>query len=197
MDRPVERELLEKILDAAIYAPSAENNQSTELIIVQNRQVISDLVKRTIGYLTTNMKILKNPVMGRVAQLLYGEMLKGENRQRLIHDIQLLYERYMNGDDWILHHAPAVILFHGNKQMTLAAANANLAVQNASLVVETLGLGSFYTGYLVVAAESNREIPRSLGIPTANKIYGALAVGYPQYEYKKWIGRVNPNVKWL
>ena len=42
-DRPVEKEKIERILDAALRAPSARNSRSSEFIIISDRKLLSRL----------------------------------------------------------------------------------------------------------------------------------------------------------
>lgn len=42
-DRPVEREVVEKILEAALTAPSSRNSHSTHFMVIENRDIIRHL----------------------------------------------------------------------------------------------------------------------------------------------------------
>ena len=75
--------------------------------------------------------------------------------------------------------------------------NAHLAMQNATLMAHSLGLGSFYTGLLLTAAQRDKSIENMINLPKNHKIYGGLAIGYPKYEFKKWIERKTPEMSWL
>jgi nitroreductase len=113
-----------------------------------------------------------------------------EDFDRIVNDVR-------NGRDTILHNAPALILFHADRGASFAAVNANLALQNATFVAEALGLGSFYTGYVVVACDHGNSIPKFLSLPNNHKIYGGLALGYPKFKFKNWIERKTPRIRWL
>ena len=80
---------------------------------------------------------------------------------------------------------------------TFAGTNANIAVHNAALAAETLGLGCFYTGFVVHVSERDDSIARYVGLPETHQIYGALAMGYPRLKYKKWPERNPAKVTWL
>jgi hypothetical protein len=34
-------------------------------------------------------------------------------------------------------------------------------------------------------------------LPENHKVYGALAIGYPRFEFKKWPERRTPEITWL
>ena len=80
---------------------------------------------------------------------------------------------------------------------TFAGVNANLALHNAALAAETVGLGCFYAGFVVVAAERDDSIARLLSLPENHKIYGALALGHPLLKFKNWVERKPARVTWM
>lgn len=53
-DRMVPRELINQVVAAGIYAPSAENRQSTKCIVIQNEEIIANL-SRIDGVFDGNM----------------------------------------------------------------------------------------------------------------------------------------------
>jgi nitroreductase len=75
--------------------------------------------------------------------------------------------------------------------------NANLALHNATLAAEALGLGCFYAGFVVTAGERDDRISKIVSLPETHKIYGALAMGYPKLNFKKWPERNQANVTWV
>jgi hypothetical protein len=64
------------------------------------------------------------------------------------------------------------------------------------LLCHSLGLGCFYAGYVVSACKRDSSIPDLLSIPKKNQVYGALAMGYPKFKYKKWIERRPARIEW-
>ena len=98
----------------------------------------------------------------------------------------------------ILNGAPVLILFCGDSAGgSFASINANLALHNAALAAETLGLGCFYGGFVVIASEREARIARLAGLPETHKIYGALALGWPRLTYKAWPQREPARVTWV
>jgi hypothetical protein len=101
------------------------------------------------------------------------------------------------GEDLLLCDAPLFIAFHAEESMGFPSENANLALCYAMLTGMSLGLGSFYTGFVVMACKNDRAIPQVLSLPDNHHIYGGLAMGYPRFKYKNWIERKPPKVKWI
>lgn len=193
-DTPVDRELLSQVIASAQLAPSAHNNQSTEYVVVTDRAMTQRMVELTAQFLAKTAKQLRNPILRRIMTLLARDEVKGA--LEMLDDFERVVTETKKGKDPVLHDAPAVILFHGAKTDTYSYANAQLAIQNAALMAASLGLGAFYTGYLVAACLRERKIPELLGIPKDCGIHCGLAVGWPRLKYSKWPPKGAAKVKW-
>jgi nitroreductase/NAD-dependent dihydropyrimidine dehydrogenase PreA subunit len=192
--KDVEKEVIGTIIDGARFAPSAKNTQSTQFIVIQDRMLLHSVASATAEWLGRTAKRLKNPLL-RKLYLLRGEK-NAEEVTRWISQFELIAERMRGGSDPILRNAPALVLFHADQSITFAEANANLAVQNAMLIASSLGLGTFYTGYVVAASDRDKTLRRILELPIKHKVYGGLAIGYPEIMFSKWIERNPPVITW-
>jgi nitroreductase len=113
-------------------------------------------------------------------------------------EMEGLANLYDQGTDLILREAPVLLLFCADSVGgTFAGVNASIAVHNAALAAETLGLGCYYTGFVVIVSERDDSIARLVSLPETHKIYGALAMGYPKLKFNKWPERNPAKVTWL
>lgn len=190
--KPVKRALIEQMINGARFAPSAHNAQSTQFLVIQDQATLNQIVRLTIDQLRRWCKWLNHPLV-RLGNRLF---LKA-NLQEIVEGFATLVHQYEQGTDGILYGAPVLVLFHGDRHAPFAATNAHLAVQNASLVCETLGLGAFYTGFVLFACKVNRAITRLLSLPPHHRIYGGLAIGYPRFHYHHWIDRNPAHIQWM
>ena len=102
------------------------------------------------------------------------------------------------GRDPVLHNAPSLILFHAEERpMSWADINASLALHNAALMAYSQGLGSVFIASLVNACARDKLVQLLIKLPENHKVYGALAIGYPRFEFKKWPERRTPKITWL
>jgi len=60
------------------------------------------------------------------------------------------------GEDLILCDAPLFIAFHAEESIGFPAENATMAISYAMLAGMSLGLGSIYTGFVVMACRNDR-----------------------------------------
>jgi len=194
-DDPVRRELIEKVIDGARLAPSAHNVQSTEYIVVRDKAVLHKIVQLTARYFAKTARQLRNPTTRTLLRMVAGKEVEGA--VDLLPDFDLIAEAVQSGKDPILRGAPCFLVFHAEQGANFSVVNANLALHNATLVCQALGLGSFYTGYVVGACKRDKSIPELLSIPDGHQIYAAMALGHPRFEFRNWIERRPPQVEWI
>lgn len=192
---PVEKEKIQKIIEAACYAPNAHNHQSTEYIVIQDRKVLDQISKYSAEYLKGLTNTFKSPVVRNTAGFFVPNVIK--DLYSMLEDFNKVANAYNDGKDLILHDCPALIIFHGSDRIGFSDVNASLALQNATYMVQGLELGCYYCGYVVATAQRTKSINKLLALPKHNKILGALAIGYPNIKHTKWIERKTSKVVWI
>lgn len=196
-EKAVEREVIEKVLEAARFAPSGHNQQTTEFIVIQDKEIIHKIASITAKCLDKQAKQYQNPVAKTIMRLTMGRRT-AEYLSELGPELAGLVSIFNSGKDWILRNAPVLMLFCSDSLGGfMARTNANLALQNAALAAETLGLGCFYVGFIIIAGNRDNSIERLLSLPKTHKIYGALAMGYPRLKFNRWPERNQAKVTWM
>jgi nitroreductase/NAD-dependent dihydropyrimidine dehydrogenase PreA subunit len=194
LDKPVDKELLETIVDASRFAPSTNNIQSNEWLIVQDKVLLETIKKETYSYFKGITGRLNNPLI----RLLYVLSRRPETKSTFanLHNLQKIVRKENNNRDFFLHNAPVLLVAHSKKTIGFSDLDAHFALHNATLMIQTLGLGCFFAGYVVVACRKNRYLQRLLPIPADHHIHGCLALGYPKISYQKWIEKLPAHVSW-
>jgi nitroreductase len=196
-NRTVEKEKLERVLEVARFAPSGHNEQSTEFVVIQDQAMIHEIGKLTAA----GLKKLALPFKSAIGRLIMRAMIGKRGTEyvgELAPEFEKLASLYRAGTDIILHEPPVLLLFCADSVGgAFASTNANIALHNAALAAEALGLGCFYTGFVVTVSERDDSIAKYVGLPETHKIYGALAMGYPKIKFRKWPERNPANVTWI
>ena len=199
-DKPLAKETIERIIDGARFAPSGHNSQSTEFLVVQNKDVLKQVSATVIEYLKFEIRRFGNPLFRTFALLADREL--AESGLHEISGFKQMIRLFESGEDPILNYAPTLLAFHAPRTVGFADLNAQLALQNASLVAHSLSIGHFYAGWVLSPCRApraqawNRRIPSLLGFPHGNVLYGALALGYPIPRFKNMIERKPPHIRW-
>jgi nitroreductase/NAD-dependent dihydropyrimidine dehydrogenase PreA subunit len=194
-ESPVEKELLEKIIQLAKYAPTSHNCQSTKYLIIQNKDLLKEVSRLTVEYSAKVKRKLQNPFIRTLLLLIVGEAIK--TPISLIPTFERIKKSWNEGKDPILHNAPTVIVFYAKTIAPFAEINANLALYNVSLICHQLSLGSFCAGSVMHFCQRENKINKLLNIPEGHNIYGVLAVGQPKYKFKKWVERKPADIQWM
>jgi nitroreductase len=164
--KPVEKATLEKLLDAAIQAPSANNRQPWTFGIIEG-------VERLRGYSDRAKAALLVQIAGNPDQ--------AEFRARL-----------SNPDFTIYYGAPALVCIY-TKSGGGGKGDCAMAAQNLMLAAHELGLGTCWIGLGQVLFDSP-ELKRELGVPAGCAAVGQLIVGYPEGELPAPTPRSAPEV---
>jgi len=194
-DKPVLREELELILEAARVAPTGHNLQNVQYVVVQDRAILNAITKIVVRYFANVAKQLRNPLLRSFYRMVLSQS-ELDGILTMLPDFDIIAEKYAAGHDPILRGAPCLMLAHSLRSENFPETNAALAMHNASLMAHSMGIGSFWTGYVVGACKRNRRIPDMLGIPCEHEVYAGLALGHAGVDYPKWIQRKPIKVIW-
>ena len=189
-DKPVEREVIQKILDAAATAPMGFPPHSTEIVVIDSREELDFLLEQLVNDYTKTLKAFSNPIGRTIVRLNAG----AENYHSLKHDI-LRVASHANhvyresGADNYMRGASVLMLFHGNRRALSYEENAHLICNYAMLAALSVGLGSTIIGLIPPVVDRSKLLRERYGIPKDNKVCTSLVVGYPKYKYRRGIRR--------
>lgn len=157
-DRQVEEPLLEQVLQAGLYAPSAGNNQYSRIVVCQDREV--------------------NEKLGRINRWM---QFKGKDPGTVAHSISA--EQPSIQDDFSLlsgyYNAPTVLTIFC-KDHKYVYEDAAMIGENMLLAAHFLELGACYIGRAdeVFATEYGMETRRRWGVPDDMKAVSSVLLGY-------------------
>ncbi|MFO7975468.1 MAG: nitroreductase family protein [Candidatus Hydrogenedentota bacterium] len=193
-DAEVEQRMVERIIEAAQLAPTAHNLQNVEYIVVREKDELKAISDMAVRFFEKMAKQLRNPLVRGIVRLTAGHEAK--SLLEFVPEMEGMVKGYKKGKDFILRGVPCLIVCHVERNIHLPEANAMLALHNASLLAQTMGLGSFLVGYLVGVCGRDRSIPDFLGVPKTHQVHGVLALGYPKLTFSRWPKRKPPKVTW-
>ena len=165
---PVDEKTIRELIDAAIQAPSAVNQQPWSFCVVRDQAVLA-----------------------RISHEAKAHMLRTSPAALLPH----FQERLSNPAFHIFYHAPALILISSAAESPWAVENCSLAAENLMLAAYSEGLGAcwigFAQGYLnTPQGKAAIEAPREW-VQIAPIIVGApKTTPHP-------VGRAAPEIRWI
>ncbi|MBN1432911.1 MAG: nitroreductase [Methanomicrobiaceae archaeon] len=171
-NKAVPDDVIEKLIDAGIHAPSALGLYPWSFVIVKNQNMmkrISDFAKPIV------IEGLKKSKGGGMTQR-YLEMTGEEGFS-------------------IFYNAPCLLLVLGRNNAAFADIDCSLCAQNIMLAAHSLGLATCWIGsarYL----EKDSGLVSALGIPDGYHLVAPLILGYPDVA-PEMPGRTEPGIVWV
>lgn len=174
--RAVSKESLVKLIETARYAPSGHNSQGAQWLVLGNKEQLV----RLKGHVADWMRFMLDKMPEAALSMHMDKTL----------------ERWESGADVILREAPVVIVAHAEKTNQMAPATCTIALTYLELAATSMGLGSCWAGYFNAAANTFPPMQEALALPEGHQAFGAMMVGYPQFQYKRMVPRLTPDITW-
>lgn len=155
---PVEQEKLDRILEAGRQAPSGGNNQTSHFFVIRNRNVLDKLIAMTEKAFA-DMEVTENT---------YASMRHSITASR-------------KGGYVFCYNAPVLIVAANRKDYGNNIADCACALENMMVAANALDLGTCWINQLKWLNEEPEivEYLRGFGLKEEERVYGAVAVGYP------------------
>ncbi|HUJ03883.1 MAG TPA: nitroreductase family protein [Rhizomicrobium sp.] len=166
---PVSREVLTQLIDAAIQAPSAMNEQPWHFSVVTDKGQLSRISERAKAYLMEE----------------FGEGSHMDHIRQTLGDPQFQ----------IFYHAPALVVISAPKSAQWAVEDCALAAENLMLAAQAMKLGTCWIGF----AQSwlNTDDGRAaIGLDETQMPVAPIIVGHPKHTPPA-VPRRKPNIKWI
>lgn len=170
--RQIDEELLQQILQAGLYAPSAGGKQGVIFAVCQDKEVNERLGKIKRANSNPHMATAKNYV---------------SREQTSIADDPKLINAF--------YDAPTVITMFAPKNFLFSADDCAVAAENMMLAADSLGIGSCYIGqgWTAFADSYGQEILRKWEIRTDYYAVMQLLLGYPKADDKHPAAKARKN----
>ena len=160
-ERPIEKALINEVIEAGRMAPSAINMQPWKFHVLTNKELIKRLSKeisRAAASEISKMKIRK--LMKLAASFFY-----------LSHGLD-----FLKLEDAVFHGAPAVIFISSPKANEWADLDIGMCSQNIMLAAQSLGLASCPIGFAKYVEKTKSY--KKLGIAETEQVIIAIIIGY-------------------
>jgi len=196
--KAVPKELLERIVEAITFAPPGFTPIKTEIVVVQDAEVIRKALPYMIEVYDYLVKAMGNPV-GR----LFIRRKVGGKKFSVIknHVVPLMKNRLpelkKGVEDTITRYAPAMIVFHANKNAENFEADLYIALTYGFLAAHALGLGGSAMDLIPPAIQNSQALRKMFLVPDGNEVVASMILGYPKYSYPRAIKRRLRNVTWI
>ncbi len=168
-DETVDEQLIHRLINAAVHAPSAVNAQSWTFTVVRDQGVLDRISREAKAHMLANMPA-------------------GEHAD---HFHSLLSDANYH----IFYHAPALILVSSTADGPWILENCALAAENLMLAAHAAGLGSCWIGFAqrFLNTSAGKAL---LGLPSDSVPVAPIIVGHPKGAPPP-VPRKEPQIRWV
>jgi len=161
---PVPMELVRRLLEAAVTAPSGGNQQNWRFLVVLDPSVKKDVQHYYAkAFETVSKHYATSPPPPGMSDAQY---------KRQIANVTHLTEHFHEAPVWIVG-----CIEHGGQPTVMSAASIYPAMQNVLLAARALGLGATFTcRHLMYRA----EVDEAFGLPANASAMAIIPIGYPE-----------------
>ena len=168
---PIPRKLLENMLEAGRYTPTASNRQDVSYIIVQDKlEELKDILWKGLR------NMVETTGMGP-----YTDLMRAFCEE---HDAD-------PNKDRLFCHATALLLIFNETPM-----NNGLAATSMELMAQAQGVGALYSGFLQRIIMTTPAAKEFLGIDNADHLSNVMLLGLADVKYQRTAPRKKVNISW-
>ncbi len=198
-DKPVPKELVHRIIEAARFAPSAGNGQPWKFIVVTDRELSNKIDEASAKILTMILWLYNGKQFWRklfVSILSFFQINKWDQRPvAAMNKIKQMKKKKGR----ITFNAPVVIhILKDKRGISNPDVDVAIAAQNLVLTAHSLGLGTCYIGFLASTYKYAPAIKKMLGFGYPYELVTSVCVGYPKVrEHNKPVPRRPVSLEWI
>ncbi|MBT3311270.1 MAG: 4Fe-4S dicluster domain-containing protein [Desulfobacterales bacterium] len=194
-DKPLEKDLIKRLIEAARFAPSAGNGQPFKFIVVSNREVNRTVDQKCAKLLERIKWLYAGQNWWRKALIGILSVTSPNNwDQRPI----AAMEKVRMTKGVITFDAPVVIhVLKDKRGISKPDIDAAISAHNLILTAHSLGLGTCYIGFIASTAPFVPAIKKLLKIEYPYEIVTSICVGYPKVKYDTPVPRAKAAIDWI
>ena len=177
VNKPVEKEKVQQVLDVARFAPWGSNRHLVQWVVINDPTKVRRAAEMTIDWMRSTKDA--NPALYKEAKL------------------WIFVDAWDAGHDPICRGAPCLVQAWAPKDERTAPQGCTIALAYAQLAAHGLGLGSSWSGGINTAAQAHRPLMEVLGLTAGLVSHGTILLGYPAETFTRIPVRKPADVTWL
>ena len=176
---------LDMIMEAARYAPTAENSRLVHLHLITGDEALQAVEASVMGMFMKLARIMLFPPIRMVMKPFLRDLYAR------VPSLMEMDRQFRQGRRPSICDAKALLVISAPKGYDFGPQDCNLAYQNASLMAESLGVSQVYMGFVQTAMflMGTGRASRILGIPRGHKAFAIMALGMPAFRYSRYTVR--------
>lgn len=197
-EKPVPREIIDRIIDAVHSSPTGTGKRTTGVIVVDNPKTLATLSELSYDMYEGLEKNLNNPIARFIIK-----------RREGLKTLKTLVDFVMPGMHWyirwfhdgksneILRDCPTLMLFHSPIYEPVGKENCIIAAFHAILMAQIMQIGTCFNDLIPPACNRIPEIRKLIGLPSDREVNASITMGYSKYKFKRIAPRKLNEVRYI
>ena len=186
LDKPVEKAIIEKIIEAVSTAPMGLPPSDVEILIFEDKLKVKEFASDVIE-LIKKSKWFFSPLMRRLLRPFINKETIEMFESFLYPACNIFVEKWADGEDFLFYKAPLAMYFHTSPYAD--PADPLIAATYAMLAAESIGLGGCMIGTPAHFIKHSKKFKNKYNIPIKNQQGIVVIFGYPHITHKRSIKR--------
>jgi nitroreductase len=197
-DKPLPREIINRIIDAAHSSPTGTGRMTTGVIVIDNPKTLATFSELVYELYEGLEKNLKNPIARFMIKQKKGKKILRTLQDFVMPGMRWYIRWYREGkSNEILRDCPALMLFHSPIYEPMGAENCLIAAFHAIMMAQVMRVGTCFNDLIPPACNRVPEIRSLLGLPDDREVYASITMGYSKYQFKRIPPRKLAEVRYL
>ena len=175
-EKPVEKEVIEKILASLNFAPYGAEPNKVEITVINNRDKIEKTLPAIEKFLDNIIKWIDNPIISRIIKYKKGIETYNTLKNHL-YPISKSGNYKLRYGDRITRGAPTLIIFHADKGAEEHTNNSLIYATYTMFAIHSLGLGGTMNGIIPAAINKEKAIKEMFNIHEQNEAVISIMFG--------------------
>ncbi|MCK4786418.1 MAG: nitroreductase family protein [Desulfobacteraceae bacterium] len=195
--KAVEKDKLERIIQAGRFAPTGGNRQALHYVMLHSAERIQTIRTMAIDALVDQAGKIENAIK-RARETDEPLAVRYQVRQSYPPIWREMGDLNKQGIDRLFYHAPALIICHFNPlESVTPEMDPGLSAMQMLLMAEALELGTCLCAFFVFALEESPELRKALQIPEDHRVPLSFMVGYSDVTFRRLVSRKPARVRWF
>lgn len=173
--KPVAKETLQSLIDAARYAPTGGNAQDLAWTVHTDADTIKDIADLTVEWMRA---FVESGADGGASYLPF------------------IIAAYDAGVDTVTRKAPCLITASAPKRNSNGLVDLTIALSYLELMAVPVGLGTCWAGLIARALRFSEPLQERVGLPDGHAHFYPMMIGFPKFGYHRLPERKPARVFW-
>lgn len=181
--KPVPRELVSRLLGAAAHAPSGCNARPVRATVVDDGRVLERIERDVERVSRLLAPVISSPLVAIPLRYAPLAALRRVADRDAAKGARLLARGLGPDRPWVTLGAPVLLLLHADPSRPTPGEDCVIAADHVSLLAQAFRLGTCWNGIVTEAVNHLPHLRRALGIPSSERVYAVLAIGWPAVRF--------------